>query len=146
MFLTSHMIGRHCASHVLYNGWLTPYIFRPLTYLITIAHLKMHAFWSFRAAVSMEASHVERFLPARRNTAGFHEEMVEFLSSISSPFCNIQNRAPSIQFVFVVFLVTIGHNRTLVCPIINCGWWYIQVFEVMMRCYSEKAAIMVAST
>jgi hypothetical protein len=34
MFLTPHMIGRHCTSHVSHTGWLTPYIFRPLTYFI----------------------------------------------------------------------------------------------------------------
>jgi hypothetical protein len=49
-----------------------------------VAHLKMHGFWSFRAAVSMEGSHVEWSLPARRKTAGFHEEMVKVLSSISA--------------------------------------------------------------
>jgi hypothetical protein len=32
------MIGRHCVSHVSHNGWLTPHIFSPLTYFITVAH------------------------------------------------------------------------------------------------------------
>jgi hypothetical protein len=32
----------------------------------------------------MEASHVEWSLPARRKNAGFHEEMVKFLNSISA--------------------------------------------------------------